>query len=283
MSHLRAVIVDDEPLALRLLQAMLEELPDIEVVASCRNGREALNAVARHTPDILFLDVQMPGMNGFDVVRRLQGDTIPLVVFTTAYDQYAVNAFEVHAVDYVLKPLETERLQTALSRARERLHAGAGQSGAGGNGEKNRLLASMEDIEQREQPDTGAPAEAPAREGKAKLAIKDRGRITMICQADIEWIDAAGDYMCVHASGETHVMRSTMKELQEQLSSETFKRVHRSTLVNLNFIEHIKVLSKGEYLLTLASGSEVKVSRNYRQPIKEYLDASRGQAAATPR
>lgn len=281
MTHLRAVIVDDEPLALRLLQAMLEELPDIEVVASCRNGREALNAVARHTPDILFLDVQMPGMNGFEVVRRLQGDTIPLVVFATAYDQYAVDAFEVHAVDYVLKPLETDRLQTALSRARERLQGDAGHTGGS---EKNRLLASMEDIEQRGQATTGAPAtEQPAREGKAKLAIKDRGRITMICQADIEWIDAAGDYMCVHASGETHVMRSTMKELQEQLCSDNFKRVHRSTLVNLNFIEHIQVLSKGEYLLTLASGSEVKVSRNYRQPIKEYLDASRGQATVAPR
>ncbi|SDK62271.1 LytR/AlgR family response regulator transcription factor [Microbulbifer yueqingensis] len=279
MTHLRAVIVDDEPLALRLLQAMLEELPDIEVVASCRNGREALNAVARHTPDILFLDVQMPGMNGFEVVRRLQGDTIPLVVFATAYDQYAVDAFEVHAVDYVLKPLETERLQTALSRARERLQ---GDSAHTGGSEKNRLLASMEDIEQRSQGGaSSAPSESQPREGKAKLAIKDRGRITMICQADIEWIDAAGDYMCVHASGETHVMRSTMKELQEQLCSDNFKRVHRSTLVNLNFIEHIQVLSKGEYLLTLASGSEVKVSRNYRQPIKEYLDASRGQAAIT--
>ncbi|AOS97150.1 Transcriptional regulatory protein YehT [Microbulbifer aggregans] len=271
MSHLRAVLVDDEPLALRLLQSMLEETPGIEVVATCRNGREALSAVARHTPDILFLDVQMPGMNGFEVVRRLQGDTIPLVIFATAYDHYALEAFEVHAVDYVLKPLEGDRLEVAIQRARERLLQRSAGSGDDTGGEKARLMASLESVDGR--------AERPSNEGPGKLAIKDRGRIIMLNQADVEWIDAAGDYMCVHAGGETHIMRSTMKELQQQLCGETFKRVHRSTLVNLEYIEQIKVLTKGEYLLTLASGAEVKVSRNYRQPIKDYLDASRGAAA----
>ncbi|GAA5524783.1 transcriptional regulatory protein BtsR [Microbulbifer aestuariivivens] len=271
MSHLRAVLVDDEPLALRLLQSLLEEVPGIEVVATCRNGREALSAVARHTPDILFLDIQMPGMNGFEVVRRLQGDTIPLVIFATAYDHYAIEAFEVHAVDYVLKPLEAERLQVAIQRARERLHqrsAASGTSSEEHSAEKGRLMASLDSLTR--------PAERPSNEGPGKLAIKDRGRIIMLNQADVEWIDAAGDYMCVHAGGNTHIMRSTMKELQQQLCATTFKRVHRSTLVNLDYIDQIKVLTKGEYLLTLASGAEVKVSRNYRQPIKDYLDASKG-------
>ncbi|GMG87950.1 LytR/AlgR family response regulator transcription factor [Biformimicrobium ophioploci] len=270
MSRLKAVLVDDEPLALRLLQSILEEISDIEVVATGRNGREALSAVVKHTPDILFLDVQMPGMNGFEVVRRLQGDTIPLVIFTTAFDEYAIEAFEVHAVDYVLKPLENERLALAIERARGRLpNPGAAQAGDALQNEKARLVASIEALN---EPQGTASASPPGGAAAGKLAVKDRGKITMLNQADVEWIDAAGDYMCVHARGTTHIMRSTMKELEQQLCSETFKRVHRSTLVNLNYIEQITTLTKGEFLLTLSSGAEVKVSRNYRKPIKEYLD-----------
>ena len=286
MNPLRVVVVDDEPLALRLVKSMLQELPFVEVLATCKNGREALEAVSKHCPDLLFLDIQMPGMNGFEVVRRLQGDTIPLVVFATAYDQYAIEAFEVDAVDYVMKPLEDERLEQAIQRARERLQlqAAAAASDRGPADIKGNLLHTIERIESIEGTER-SPGEAAAKpvaeqmqgsEAVRKLAIKDRGRITMLNQADIEWVDAAGDYMCVHAAGETHVMRSTMKELQQQLCGDTFKRIHRSTVVNLNYIAKIKVLSKGEYELTLESGAQIKVSRNYRQPIKEYLDASRG-------
>ena len=280
MNPLRVVVVDDEPLALRLVKSMLQEIPFVEVLATCKNGREALEAVSKHCPDLLFLDIQMPGMNGFEVVRRLQGDTIPLVVFATAYDQYAIEAFEVDAVDYVMKPLEDERLAQAIQRARERLQlqAAAAASDKGPADIKGNLLHSIEKIERAHSGTATEPAAEQAQGSDAvrKLAIKDRGRITMLNQAEIEWIDAAGDYMCVHAAGETHVMRSTMKELQQQLCGDTFKRIHRSTVVNLNFIAKIKVLSKGEYELTLESGAQIKVSRNYRQPIKEYLDASRG-------
>ena len=280
MNPLRVVVVDDEPLALRLVKSMLQEIPFVEVLATCKNGREALEAVSKHCPDLLFLDIQMPGMNGFEVVRRLQGDTIPLVVFATAYDQYAIEAFEVDAVDYVMKPLEDERLAQAIQRARERLQlqAAAAASDKGPADIKGNLLHSIEKIERAHSNAAPEPAAEQAQGSDAvrKLAIKDRGRITMLNQAEIEWIDAAGDYMCVHAAGETHVMRSTMKELQQQLCGDTFKRIHRSTVVNLNFIAKIKVLSKGEYELTLESGAQIKVSRNYRQPIKEYLDASRG-------
>ena len=280
MNPLRVVVVDDEPLALRLVKSMLQELPFVEVLATCKNGREALDAVSKHCPDLLFLDIQMPGMNGFEVVRRLQGDTIPLVVFATAYDQYAIEAFEVDAVDYVMKPLEDERLEQAIQRARERLQlqAAAAASDTGPADIKGNLLHSIEKIERARSGAATEPAaeQVQGTDAVRKLAIKDRGRITMLNQADIEWIDAAGDYMCVHAAGETHVMRSTMKELQQQLCGDTFKRIHRSTVVNLNFIAKIKVLSKGEYELTLESGAQIKVSRNYRQPIKEYLDASRG-------
>lgn len=268
MSQLKAVLVDDEPLALQLLQSMLEEINDIKIVATCRNGREALNAVVKHTPDILFLDIQMPGMNGFDVVHRLQGDTMPMVVFATAYDHYAIDAFEVHAVDYILKPLEMERIELAVDRARARSRQERQVQQYAGD-HKGQLLASLQSAQPELSDSTGETVETAG-----KLAVKDRGRIVLLNQLDIEWIDAAGDYMCIHSGGETHVMRSTLKDLQQQLIPDCFKRVHRSTLVNLKFIDQIKVLTKGEYQLTMRSGAEVKVSRNYRAPIKEYLDGN---------
>ncbi|WP_444898766.1 LytR/AlgR family response regulator transcription factor [Microbulbifer sp. VAAC004] len=275
MNKLTVVLVDDEPLALRLLQSMFEEFPHIEISACCRNGREALQAVSEYSPDLLVLDVQMPGMNGFDVVSRLQADTIPLVIFATAFDEYALKAFEVHAVDYVLKPLDSARLETALDRARQRLQlAHVGKKDIHQE-EKNRLLRSIEEMSSTR----GQASETHTPVINNRLAIKDRGSITMVNQQEIEWIDAAGDYMCVHVKGETHVMRSTIKDLQKQLCPDNFKRIHRSTLVNLNYIEHIKVLTKGEYFLTLTSGAKVKVSRNYRLPIKEFLEANRRVAS----
>ncbi|WP_226645901.1 LytR/AlgR family response regulator transcription factor [Microbulbifer variabilis] len=271
MNKLTVVLVDDEPLALRLLQSMFEEFPDIEITACCRNGREALQAVSEYSPDLLVLDVQMPGMNGFDVVSRLQADTMPLVIFATAFDEYALKAFEVHAVDYVLKPLDIARLETAIDRARQRLQLALVSKKDIHQEEKNRLLRSIEELSTAKE----QASETPSPAINNRLAIKDRGCITMVNQQDIEWIDAAGDYMCVHVKGETHVMRSTIKDLQKQLCPDNFKRIHRSTLVNLNYIEHIKVLTKGEYFLTLTSGAKVKVSRNYRLPIKEFLEANR--------
>ncbi|AQQ67070.1 DNA-binding response regulator [Microbulbifer agarilyticus] len=273
MAPLKAVLVDDEPLALQLLQSLLGDIPEIEVIATCRNGREALNAVATHLPDLLFLDIQMPGMNGFDVIGRLQGDIIPQVVFATAYDHYAVEAFDVNAVDYVLKPMEPERLALAVDRARARLRQQGQQGQYNQADEKGRLLTSLATHSSPEAGETAA-ADSPG-----KLAIKDGGRIILANQSDIEWIDAAGDYMCVHTKGETHIMRSTLKELQQQLCPNTFKRVHRSTLVNLNYIQEIQVLTKGEFLLTLRSAEKVKVSRNYRQSIKEYLEHNQTTAA----
>ncbi|GAB2506081.1 LytR/AlgR family response regulator transcription factor [Microbulbifer agarilyticus] len=267
MSALKTVVVDDEPLALQLLQSLLEDISDIEIVAACRNGREALNAVATYMPDLLFLDIQMPGMSGFDVISRLQGDIIPQVIFATAYDHYAVEAFDVNAVDYVLKPMEPERLELAVGRARGRLRQQRLQGLGNLSDEKGRLLSSLTSPTTEQSTEKGANSDTPG-----KLAIKDGGRIILASQADIEWVDAAGDYMCIHNNGETHIMRSTLKELQQQLCPISFKRVHRSTLVNLNYIQEIQVLTKGEYLLTLKSGEKIKVSRNYRQPIKDYLE-----------
>jgi two-component system LytT family response regulator len=262
--------VDDEPLALKLIRKYLGEIPEIEIVAECKNGREAFDAVTDLAPDLMFLDIQMPGMNGFDVVQKLQADIVPLVVFTTAYEQYALEAFEVHAVDYVLKPLDVEHIRRAVDRALERF--GQGEE----NGQKTRIIGAIDDINHRDFQVAQANQQGVSRQSdnhniERKIVIKDRDVITLLKQNDIEWVDAAGDYVCLHAGGVTHVKRSTLKDLLAELDENIFKRVHRSTIVNLNRIEKVIPHSKGEFFLQLSEFERIKVSRNYREVIKSFL------------
>lgn len=267
MSKLTAIIVDDEHLARRGLTVRLQQLPEVDVVAECANGEEALLAVAAHNPDLLFLDIQMPGMDGFAVVERLQGDTMPMVIFVTAYNEYAVDAFKVHAVDYVLKPVEDDRLHEAVQRAaaqREQIASSSGKE------KLVRLIMSMTG-------ETAAGVEALVENGSAqkgwpeKITVKDGSDIQFIRVADISWIDAAGDYMCIHAAGETHIMRITMKQLEGMLNPAQFLRVHRSTIVNGRVITGAQTLANGEYLLNLEGGTQLKVSRSYKDRIREFL------------
>jgi len=269
LNTIDTLIVDDEALARRGLQMRLERHEDVNIVGECANGREALGAIPELDPDLVFLDIQMPGVDGFDVVRQLQGDAMPLVVFATAFDQYAVRAFDVHAVDYILKPVDDLHLDRALQRARKQLRQ---KSDAG---DKQRLLEVIGDI-------TGNPPlalekwleeglELPGRYPE-KIAIKDAGEITLVPVAEIEWVDAAGDYMCLHAGGEIHVMRITMKELESQLDPKRFQRVHRSTLVNLQRVEKICSHINGEYHLFLKGGERLKMSRTYRDKIQRFFD-----------
>ena len=230
---IRALIVDDEALARQGLAVRLEQDSRVELLRSCKNGREALEAIAELEPDLIFLDIQMPGMSGFDVVERLQQDNMPLVVFVTAYDEYAIKAFEVHAVDYLLKPIEQERLQQALDHVSVRLAGKRDQL------EKQRLMDVVIRLTGRSE---DAVAELMVNEESVvryseKLAIKDGSSTTFVPVRDIDWIDAAGDYMCVHVKGETHIMRTTMKELESSLDPNLFQRVHRSTIVNLDRVE----------------------------------------------
>jgi two-component system LytT family response regulator len=269
MNKIRTLIVDDEPLALKLLQAKLQKFPNIEIVAQCRNGREAIAATLDFAPDLIFLDIQMPGLNGFDVVKGLQSDILPLIVFTTAYEQYALDAFDVHAVDYILKPIDDERIGRALKRAQERLGSLESEEN------KPRILSAIDTINQTEQ---GQSSEEQRLTGSStrgfmdkKVVIKDRDEITILKQADIEWVDAAGDYVCLHAQGETHIKRSTLKELLGDLDETIFKRVHRSTIVNLNFIDKVIPHTKGEFFLLLGEFEKIKVSRNYKDAIKHFL------------
>lgn len=264
--NLRALIVDDEALARRGLILRLKEIDGVEVVGEAKNGREAVAKSRELKPDLLFLDIQMPGMNGFDVVRELSEGPLPVVLFVTAYDQFAVDAFEVNAVDYLLKPIEVDRLQQALDKARTRLGSDQEKS------ERTMLLKLLADVtgksdlsvEKLKQTDASSLKPAPLK----KLAIRDGGKTTWVRQEDIDWVDAAGDYMCVHALGETHIMRRTMKQLESQLDAEFLQRIHRSTIVNVKRVKAMQAHMNGEYFLTLDSGHSVKLSRTYKDKLK---------------
>lgn len=267
MTKLRTIIVDDEPLALDLLRAHLGKQDKIDVVAECKNGLQAVKLTQDLQPDLLFLDIQMPRMNGFDVIKRLQGDVLPMVVFVTAYDEYALRAFDVHAVDYLLKPIDEPGIKRAVERCSQRLEQSAPVKPA--------IIKALDTIARQSDDASGITAGKESQRQQAnadyQLVIKDRNAITLLNQDDIDWIDAAGDYMCIHANGDTHIMRSTMKNLQEKLNHDLFQRVHRSTIVNLSRIQKIIPHTKGEYFLQLGTGERIKVSRNYRSVIKDFI------------
>lgn len=254
------------------MRSMLSDMKSVELVAECRNGREALAAVQGLAPDLMLLDIKMPGLSGFDVVRELQADIMPMVIFCTAYQRYALDAFDLHAVDYLLKPVDEGRLQRAVARAVQR----AETEDAVEN--KLPLIGAIDEIAHRVS--TRAADEGPSSSAGAistatrKLAIKDHDSTILVAIEDIDWIDAAGDYMCIHVGGQTHILRSTLKSLMSRLDTECFKRIHRSTVVNLSRIVKATPLQKGEFMLDLDCGEKLKVSRNYRQEIKQYLDES---------
>ena len=270
MTKLKTIVVDDELLARKLVLSGLRDIPEVEVLAECVNGREAVAAILELEPDLMILDISMPGLNGFEVIKKVQPELLPMVIFCTAYERYALDAFEVHAVDYIVKPLDEERLNLAVKRALARY-----QEGLSSNESKSTLLGAIDTITSnvterspvREKTGNQPPLLGPER----KLTIKDRDSIKLIKVDSIAWVDAAGDYMCVHAEGETHIMRCTMSNLLEELDANVFKRVHRSTIVNLNCIEEVIPHTKGEYFLQLDNGEKIKVSRNYRETIKAFL------------
>jgi len=263
---LRSLVVDDEPLAVELMQDLLAGEPDIEVVDTAASGRQGLSGIRRHAPDLVFLDVEMPGLSGFDVVASLQEDDhMPLVVFVSAFDKYALEAFDVNAVDYILKPVERCRLRKTLERVRERLI----------HPDKAALLRVLEAGRARSgQPASSLDSSATAKDGREvlnRLPVRRGDVVELLPFSDIDWVDAAGDYMCVHAAGETHILRSTMKELSQRLAHGTFARIHRSTLVNLRKVTGITPLTKGECTLHLGEETQLKVSRNYRSAIQHLL------------
>ncbi len=265
-TELSALIVDDEALARRGLKLRLKLLDGIRVIDEAKNGREAVRKIRELSPDLVFLDIQMPGMDGFDVIMELKDEELPAILFVTAYDEFAIKAFEVSAVDYLLKPIEDERLEEALAKVKKL------QKRKRATAQKHMLLKlvseiigeSVKSITELKQKGIHQIKRKEAR----KLAIRDGGRTTWVKQEDIEWIDAAGDYMCVHALGETHIMRRTMKELENELDSDFLQRIHRSTIVNVNHIKEMQSHINGEYFLTLNGGNTVKLSRTYKNKLK---------------
>lgn len=270
MQPLRVIIVDDENLARRGLKLRLAQFDCVEVVAECSNGQEALTAIAAHSPDLVFLDIEMPGLSGFDVVARMQSDTLPMIVFVTAYDEYAVQAFRVHAVDYILKPIEDDRLASTLAHAQE--HRERAESLR----VKQQLLGLVHGLQHggagARSLDTGAGSNSRQAGGYPdRLPVRDGSSVELIPVDSIEWIDAAGDYMCIHAGGATHIMRGTMKQLESMLDPQRFIRIHRSTLVNIHAVTGAEFQDSGDYLLKMAQGNSLKVSRSCRDRVRSAL------------
>lgn len=264
MSKLRTLLVDDEPLALNLMHTIVSQIDEIEIIGQCKNGREAIESAMSLAPDLIFLDIQMPGVNGFEVVKSLQSDTMPMVIFATACNQYAIDAFDLHAVDYLLKPFDTGRVKRAVQRALER-------SKTPKDGLKAPLIGAINDISNGDLSTTVDNSAEPPEGMKRKLLIRDSGRVTVIPFDDIDWVDAAGDYMCVHALGETHIMRITMVELLNKLDDKQFVRIHRSTVVNIDRVTSTSLTQSRGNLLHLPGGHTLKVSRTYRESTRKYF------------
>jgi two-component system LytT family response regulator len=269
----RTVLVDDEALARRGLELRLAQADDFEIVAQCASARDALPAIRTHKPDLLFLDIQMPGLSGFDLLSQIPSESLPLVVFVTAYDQYAVRAFDARAMDYLLKPIDDARFVETLDKVRAHLR------GRDAAEQRDRLVGLIAEISGcgevalDELLERGRAAVAPAH--AQILPIRQGREIVRVPIASIEWIDAAGDYMCIHASGQTHILRGTMKELEDILDPRLFQRVHRSTIVNLRRVKSLRAHMNGEYFLTLEGAHELKMSRTYRDKVEYFLKGSR--------
>jgi len=263
---IRTILVDDESLAIQGLQLRLEAHDDIEIIDTCTNGREAIRSIKTHKPDLVFLDIQMPGFDGFSVVQGLMEVEPPLFVFVTAYQDHAIRAFDAQATDYLMKPVEEARLADTLDRVRQRLAEKRGVE------EVDRLKSVLAEVAPDSVEDMTDTTDQHASNRYEKLInIKDRGQIFRVDVDSIERIDAAGDYMCIYTGDNTLILRETMKDLEKRLDPRRFQRVHRSTIVNLDLVKQVKPHTNGECFLVLDSGASVKVSRSYRDVVARFV------------
>ena len=245
MMRIRSLIVDDEPLAREGIRELLKKEADIDVVGECGDGVQAIETIEAMNPDLVFLDVQMPEVDGFGVLEALDPASLPAIIFVTAYDDYALRAFDTHAVDYLLKPINPERFTVAVDRAKGRL-----ASSAVAKINKN-LLALLD-------------SQSGVRPYRKQLIVRSVGRIQLIDTRDVDWISAEDDYVCLHLQGKKHLLRQTMSTLEQSLDPENFVRIHRSTIVNIDRITELKPLSHGEYDVVLKDQTRLTASRTYR-------------------
>lgn len=249
---LTALIVDDEPPGRHKIREMLKHESNIEIIGECTNGVEAVEAIQSKKPDLVFLDVQMPELDGFGVIKKIGVNNLPEIIFVTAYDQYALQAFEVHALDYLLKPFDKERFQNALQRAKDH-------------------------ILQRDQNDIGQKLLSMLQELKLdqkhsdRLVIKSGGKVFFLKTDEVDWIEAAGNYVRLHAGGESHLLRETMSGIQKKLNPNQFIRIHRSTFVNIEQIKELQPWFHGEYVVILKEGTQLTMSRSYRNNLTDLL------------
>lgn len=261
---IRTLIVDDEKLAIQGLQLRLEPYADVEIIGTCANGREAIRSIKTEKPDLVFLDIQMPGFDGFSVVKGVMEIEPPLFVFVTAYEEHAIRAFEANAVNYLMKPVDEDKLADTLDRVRTRL---AEKRSAEEAKKLQDVLAEIAPDAIENMP----PEEESAGRYERMINIKDRGQIFRVDVETIEHIEAAGDYMCIYTGDNSLILRETMKDLERRLDPRVFQRVHRSTIVNLDQVRQVKPHTNGECFLVLDSGAEVKVSRSYRDVVARFV------------
>jgi two-component system LytT family response regulator len=244
--NIRSLIVDDEPLARKRIGAFLKDMPDISVIGECGTGREAIKVIREKSPDLLFLDIQMPEVGGFDVLQAIGKGKMPIVIFTTAHDQHALKAFEVHALDYLLKPFSRERFAGAVERAREQFR------NLNNRAPDSKIAALIETLR-------------PEQKHLSRFVIKSSGRVLFVKAADVDWIESAGNYAVLHIGAQTHIIRETMQALEKRLCPGSFQRISRSAIVNLSRIKEIQPMGKGEHIIIMMeTGKQLTMSRGLR-------------------
>ena len=252
MTKIRTLVVDDETLARERVLSLLQQEIDVEVVGECSDGGQAVAAIQEQSPDLVFLDVQMPGCDGFEVLKHISPDRMPTVIFVTAYDEYALRAFEVHALDYLLKPFGKDRFQETLRHAREALEGRrAGDLG-------RRLLALVHDVK-------------PEPQKVERLVVKSGGRVFFLRTEDIDWIEAAGNYVRLHLGQESHLFRETMNRMETRLDARRFARIHRSRIVNTERVKELQPWFNGDHVVVLRDGTRLTLSRLYRDKLQQRL------------
>jgi two-component system LytT family response regulator len=251
VAPIRVLIVDDEALACRRLRRLLRGVSGLEIAGVCTNGPEAVSAINKLQPDLLLLDVQMPGMDGFGVLKALKTDKLPYVIFVTAFDQYAIQAFDVHALDYLLKPFDRERFEEALDRAKNQIRREK-------EGVDEGLLALLQEIRPQSQP-------------LERVVIKSNGRVFFLKTEQIDWIEAQGKYVLIHAGKGSHLVREGMNILETKLDPKKFVRIHKSSIVNLDRIHQLHPWFHGDYKVLLYNGTELTLSRRFRQNLNDLL------------
>jgi two-component system, LytTR family, response regulator len=252
---IQTLIVDDEPLSRERIKRMLDDVPDVEIIGECVGGIEAVGLIESKRPELVFLDVQMPEMNGFEVLRLIDPAQMPVIIFVTAYDRYAIKAFEFHALDYLLKPFDEERLRAALDRARAELK----KSRLGNFDERvGSLLGSLKSENKYVE----------------RFVLKSIGRIYFIRTSEIDWVEAAGNYVSLHVGKESHLLRETMNNVENKLDPDRFLRIHRSTIVNIDFIKELSPLFNGDYTVILHDDTPLTLSRKYHDRLLQLFDKS---------